>query len=42
VHWATDVFGGWGFGAVWLAVVVAGSTVLPMAAATGNRLEGQT
>ena len=33
--------GGWAFGALWLAVVVTGSTVLPMTAATGNRLEGQ-
>ena len=28
VHWATDVFGGWAFGALWLAVVVTVSTVL--------------
>jgi undecaprenyl-diphosphatase len=28
VHWTTDVLGGWAFGALWLAVVVTGSTVL--------------
>ena len=28
VHWATDVLGGWAFGALWLAVVVTGSAVL--------------
>lgn len=28
VHWTTDVLGGWVFGALWLAVVVTGSTVL--------------
>ncbi len=27
VHWTTDVLGGWAFGALWLAVVVTGSTV---------------
>jgi membrane-associated phospholipid phosphatase len=28
VHWTTDVLGGWAFGALWLAVVATGSTVL--------------
>jgi hypothetical protein len=28
VHWTADVLGGWVFGALWLAVVVTGLTVL--------------
>lgn len=28
VHWTTDVLGGWAFGALWLAVVVAGSALI--------------
>jgi undecaprenyl-diphosphatase len=36
VHWATDVIGGWAFGACWLAVVITGWITLARRTAAGR------